>query len=277
MPSTATITAFFTAVANQKARATDVNTAFGNFRGHFIPINTDTVSASDLTHDLGSSDHRWRVGYFGSLDLEGSTNTTALQIVPNTASTSGCFSIQAGTTTAKFFNFHSLGADILIAGQTLLSISLANGIATNTVQKFSLNSGVTLSGASGLGTSTTTAQDMTGMTITLNANSVNSYIHIFIQSAGNTTSSQTIRTTSAQSGGGTAYLLRGSTTLATYTLVATYSTAAGSVIIDYPPSVIQHFDNPGTSGSVTYKIQTVVNTTTVSLLFNNLKLGARIV
>lgn len=60
MPSTATITSFVTMVAGTRARANHVNNNFDNFRGHLIPINTDTATASHQTHDLGSSDHQWR-------------------------------------------------------------------------------------------------------------------------------------------------------------------------------------------------------------------------
>lgn len=63
MPSTATITSFITMVAGTKARASHVNTNFDNIRGHLLPINTDTQTASDQTHDLGASDHQWRSIY----------------------------------------------------------------------------------------------------------------------------------------------------------------------------------------------------------------------
>lgn len=47
-------------VAGARARAQHVNTNFDNFRGHIIPINTDTATASHQTHDLGSADHQFR-------------------------------------------------------------------------------------------------------------------------------------------------------------------------------------------------------------------------
>lgn len=55
-----TITAFHTFTPNTKAKSAEVNTNFSNFRGDLVPINTDTASASNATHDLGTSDHKWR-------------------------------------------------------------------------------------------------------------------------------------------------------------------------------------------------------------------------
>ena len=64
-PSSATITSFFTFVAGNKAKASEANTNFSNFRGFLLPVNTDTTTASDNTHDLGATDHRWRRIYLG--------------------------------------------------------------------------------------------------------------------------------------------------------------------------------------------------------------------
>lgn len=65
-PSSATITSFFTFIAGTKAKAAEVNTNFQNFRGHLLPTNTDTTTASDITHDLGASDKRWRTLYLAA-------------------------------------------------------------------------------------------------------------------------------------------------------------------------------------------------------------------
>lgn len=54
-----TITNYYTFVANTPARASEVNNNFLNHRGDLVPINDDSVSASDNTHVLGSSEHRW--------------------------------------------------------------------------------------------------------------------------------------------------------------------------------------------------------------------------
>jgi len=61
MPTT--ITSFYTFTPDTKARSTEVNTNFNNYRGSILPVNTDTQTASDNTHDLGVSDHRWANAY----------------------------------------------------------------------------------------------------------------------------------------------------------------------------------------------------------------------
>ena len=71
-----TITAYNTFSPNTKARATEVNTNFSNHRGTLVPINANTASASDLTHDLGSADHKWRKLYVQDITYDGSTSTT---------------------------------------------------------------------------------------------------------------------------------------------------------------------------------------------------------
>ena len=63
MPSSATITSIVTMVAGTKARASDYNNNLDNQRGHFLPLNTDTMTSSHQTHDLGATDHNWRRVY----------------------------------------------------------------------------------------------------------------------------------------------------------------------------------------------------------------------
>lgn len=63
MPSTATITAFYTFVPLTKIRSAHVNNNFDVLRGHSLPINTDTQTSSNLTHDLGGDGHAWRGVY----------------------------------------------------------------------------------------------------------------------------------------------------------------------------------------------------------------------
>jgi hypothetical protein len=60
MPSTATITAFYSFSPLTTIRSAEVNANFSNFRGHFVPIEADTATASHLEHDLGATDHAWR-------------------------------------------------------------------------------------------------------------------------------------------------------------------------------------------------------------------------
>jgi hypothetical protein len=60
MPSSATITAFYSFTANTKARASQVNANFDIFRGHLLPISPNTQTAINNTYDLGSSEYSWR-------------------------------------------------------------------------------------------------------------------------------------------------------------------------------------------------------------------------
>ena len=103
-----TITAFYEFSAGSKARAAHVNTNFSNFRGDLVPINTDTATASDSAHDLGSSEHRWKGGYLGTINLEGSTSTTDVKLVPDTTVTSGAADLLFGTTTITSYDQYGM-------------------------------------------------------------------------------------------------------------------------------------------------------------------------
>lgn len=63
MPSTSTITTFYEFAPNTVIKSSYVNANFQNFRGHILPINTDSASSSNLSHDLGASDHYWKSSY----------------------------------------------------------------------------------------------------------------------------------------------------------------------------------------------------------------------
>lgn len=71
MPNT--ITTYNTFAGGTKARATQVNQNFNNYRGTLLPINEDSASASTNTHDLGSADHRWKDVYANTINLRGAT------------------------------------------------------------------------------------------------------------------------------------------------------------------------------------------------------------
>ena len=62
-----TITAFNEFSAGTVIRSAQVNENFNNFRGDFVPINSDSASASDNAHDLGKADHRWKICYAESI------------------------------------------------------------------------------------------------------------------------------------------------------------------------------------------------------------------
>lgn len=80
MPSSATITTFNTFVAGTKARASQVNENFSNFRGHSLPIDPNTATAVDATYDLGASDRRWRNIYLVNAPFIGGVQLSQFEI-----------------------------------------------------------------------------------------------------------------------------------------------------------------------------------------------------
>jgi|KBSSwiStaDraftv2_1062776.scaffolds.fasta_scaffold48098_4 hypothetical protein len=85
MPSSNTLTAFYTFQAGSTARSADVNANFTAYRGHVFAVDPNTLTAAVTnTYDLGSSDHRWGVGYYSAMDL--SITTTAQMIVQGLSS-----------------------------------------------------------------------------------------------------------------------------------------------------------------------------------------------
>lgn len=94
-----TITAFYTFTAGTKARASQVNTNFSNFRGDLIPVEADTSAASHNEHNLGLSTHRWLGIYGNTLDLRGATTASGLIISPDTTDTLGSFDLLHGSAT----------------------------------------------------------------------------------------------------------------------------------------------------------------------------------
>lgn len=61
MPSTNTITSFYSFSAATVIRSAYVNTNFDAVRGHYIPIDPSTLTAAAAyTYDLGGVGHEWR-------------------------------------------------------------------------------------------------------------------------------------------------------------------------------------------------------------------------
>ena len=104
MPSTATITAFYSFTAGVRPRVSQINNNFDVFRGHIIPISTDTQTASDGSFDFGSSVHRWRNTYSQQINLEGLTSATDVKFVPKIGSTLGGLDILLGSQTIGSWN-----------------------------------------------------------------------------------------------------------------------------------------------------------------------------
>jgi hypothetical protein len=102
MPST--ITTYYTFVPATKARSSQVNTNFSNYRGDLLPIEENTVAASNLSHQLGGPDHRWDNIYGDTLNLRGSTTTANTIIQAQTGVTAGATEILQGAATAVVFD-----------------------------------------------------------------------------------------------------------------------------------------------------------------------------
>lgn len=116
MPSTATITAFYTFSANTQIKSSEHNANFNNFRGHLIAIDPNTATAAaTLTYDLGATDKYWRAGYVG-------------QVNANTVSVS---SLVATTATVTTFSGTSINATTIV-GTTISGTSIVGTTITAT-------------------------------------------------------------------------------------------------------------------------------------------------
>lgn len=135
MPST--ITSYTTFVANTKARAAELNNNLSNHRGTLLPIEADTAAASDLEHDLGSTEHRWKDVYCQRVIKTSLSGTT-------TAATSG-FAISANylqsflTTSAQ--NISGSTVTVTVVGRPVQIGLVSGGTNTSYVGMAGLTSG----------------------------------------------------------------------------------------------------------------------------------------
>jgi hypothetical protein len=140
MPSSATITAFYTFLPGKKAFTSKMNSNFAIFRGHIIPVDPNTATAaSNNTYDLGSDESRWSTVYLGKLDLS-LTSTTELIFE---ATTAGGYRFNANSVTGFYIDtsgYHgtnitpSPGATITAGIMGLAIVPIATiGITTPTV------------------------------------------------------------------------------------------------------------------------------------------------
>ena len=117
MPSS--ITTYHTFAAGTKARASQVNTNFSNYRGDILPINEDTASSSNSTHDLGKSDHRWRTVFADEVNFTTSTSTAGVIIKADQSATAGSFNLNIGASTT--FNIRPTGIFHTLYGSNQIS------------------------------------------------------------------------------------------------------------------------------------------------------------
>lgn len=105
MPSNNTITSSMLTdfAPATKAKSAEVDQNFSIWRGHNLPVDPNTsAAAATNTYDLGASDHYWRTGYMGTLDLKGATTTTNVTFVPRQNTAGGMDVKLGGTTLASF-------------------------------------------------------------------------------------------------------------------------------------------------------------------------------
>lgn len=60
MPSSNTITTFYSFTPGTTIRSSEVNNNFTQFRGHIIPVDPTAASSPTNTYDLGGDAHNWR-------------------------------------------------------------------------------------------------------------------------------------------------------------------------------------------------------------------------
>lgn len=127
-----TITTFHDFVPGTPARANQVDENFANYRGTILPVNTNTASASNLTHNLGAADHRWNMFYGSALDLGNTTTANPIQLRSTTVNS---LVIQISSTTV--FQLDSTGFDggYLQAGSVDTSTAFASGVLPTVYSK----------------------------------------------------------------------------------------------------------------------------------------------
>src|SRR5688572_13119492 len=90
-----TITSYYSFSAGTKARSSQVNSNFSNYRGTLLPIDPNTSAAADLTYNLGSPEYYFLQAYLRTLNLRGVNSTTGFSIFRASAS-AGQFPIEIG-------------------------------------------------------------------------------------------------------------------------------------------------------------------------------------
>lgn len=101
------ITAYTTFTSGTTISSSEVNTNFSNHRGDLIPINTDTATASNLTHGIGTAEHRYAESFVEKVNY-GQT-TTSWRVEDDTTTVGDLVFKLNGSTVAKI---NSGGFDI---------------------------------------------------------------------------------------------------------------------------------------------------------------------
>lgn len=114
MPSSATITSFYSFTALTTTRSSEVNTNFSTFRGHLLPVDPSTATAATtMTYDLGASDHAWRNVYAKGLHIYGDT--------VGATPPAGFYNIYVKSTDGKAYKKDSGGVESQLGGGALVA------------------------------------------------------------------------------------------------------------------------------------------------------------
>lgn len=244
MPSSATITAFYTFAANNKARASQVNNNFDVFRGHIIPVHVSTITSANNTYDLGSTEYRWRNAYLNNIYL--GTTTTSWSIADNTS-----------TSEDLVFKKNGIEKFRVKAAQGFTTTAGIGQIASSYISFYQVNSS-----GSGVTGSTITINSIGNLvdyelvpdTVFMSATSNESMLIIDGQTTTNLSPSVTIN------------LYRNSTLVGKTLLRPVVS--SGNLQFRYPLSSIKFSDLPA-AGSHTYYLEMTMS----SLTFTTIQLG----
>lgn len=137
MPHLATITSFYTFSGNTKARATNVNTNFSNFRGHLLPIDPNTISCIGDTYDVGSVEYRFNKAWVNYVEFDRPTTTCSVTQFSNTAVTAGSLITQINSNTVSdvSYNYQKTNipltsgvSEIKIGGATISTLEFSRQI-----------------------------------------------------------------------------------------------------------------------------------------------------
>ncbi len=133
MPSTATITSFYTFTANTKARASQANTNFSNYRGHLLSIEPLTATSSHELYDLGAIDKRWRTGYLRELNLSSSTLTAGLIFRGDASIPLGAYRMDINSVTVARFDTNGIDGSYMKALSLVAAAMADNSVVTRMI------------------------------------------------------------------------------------------------------------------------------------------------
>jgi len=120
------ITGYTTFVSGTTISSSEVNANFSNHRGDLLPINTNTASASTITHGLGTAEHRWAGSFVEKINF-GQT-TTSWRIEDDTTTVGNLVFKKNGTTLATVNDNGFSPGSLTKVTATIYSISSSDAI-----------------------------------------------------------------------------------------------------------------------------------------------------